>query len=98
MRICTVVARNYLPHARVLARSYARHNHGEPCSVLLLDDPQRTVEDASEPFEVLRPEEIGIERFEGMAAMYDLRELAAVLKPALLRHLLDRDGAPVACL
>jgi glycosyltransferase involved in cell wall biosynthesis len=97
MRICTIAARNYLPQARVLARTYAQHNHDEPCSVLLLDDPQRTVEDSREPFEVLRPEVVGIERFEGMAAMYDLRELAAALKPGLLRHLLDRDGAPVAC-
>ena len=30
MRICTIVARNYLPQARVLARSYAQHNDGEP--------------------------------------------------------------------
>ncbi|MGN6868486.1 MAG: glycosyltransferase family 4 protein [Solirubrobacteraceae bacterium] len=97
MRICTVAARNYLPQARVLARTYAQHNDDAPCSVLLLDDPQRTVADGREPFEVLRPEEIGIERFEGMAAMYDLRELGAVLKSLLLRHLLDRDGAPVVC-
>ena len=97
MRICTIVARNYLPQARVLARSYAAHNGGEPCSLLLMDDPQRTVADAGEPFEILRPEQAGIERFEAMAAMYDVKELTAMLKPLLLGHLLEREGAPLAC-
>ncbi len=97
MRICTIAARNYLPQARVLARSYAAHNGGEPCSLLLLDDPQRTVVDAGEPFEILRPEQVGIERFERMAASYDVKQLAALLKPVLLRHLLERDRAPLAC-
>ena len=97
MRICTIAARNYLPQARVLARSYAAHNGGEPCSLLLLDDPQRTVLDAGEPFEILRPEQVGIERFERMAASYDVKQLAALLKPVLLRHLLERDRAPLAC-
>lgn len=97
MRICTIVARNYLPQARVLARTYAEHNHREPCTVLLIDDPQRKVEDAHEPFEVIRPEYIGLERFEGMAAMYDVKELAWVLKPLVLQYLLERDGEPLAC-
>ena len=97
MRICTIVARNYLPRARVLARSYAEHNDGESCSVLLLDDPGGAVKDGDEPFEVLRPEQAGVERFEAMAAMYDVKELSAALKPLLLRHLLERDGAPLAC-
>jgi glycosyltransferase involved in cell wall biosynthesis len=97
MRICTIVARNYLPQARVLARTYAQHNHGAPCSVLLIDDPQRSVDDEGEPFEIIRPEELGVERFEGMAAIYDVKELAAVLKPLVLNYLLERDGEPVVC-
>jgi glycosyltransferase involved in cell wall biosynthesis/SAM-dependent methyltransferase len=98
MRICTIVARNYLPQARVLAKSYAEHNRGEPCSVLVIDDPGRTVDDAAEPFEVLRPEQLGIDRFDGMAAMYDVTELATSVKPLFLRYLLERDCVPVAYL
>jgi glycosyltransferase involved in cell wall biosynthesis len=97
MRICTVVARNYLPQARVLARSYARHNGGEPCSVLLIDDPQGEVDDEREPFEIIRPDQLKLERFEGMAAVYDVKELAAVLKPLVLQYLLERDAEPLAC-
>ncbi len=52
---------------------------------------------SGEPFEIIRPEQLGVERFEGMAAMYDVKELAAVLKPLVLNYLLERDGEPVAC-
>jgi glycosyltransferase involved in cell wall biosynthesis len=96
MRICTIIARNYLAHARVLALSYFEHNHGEPCSVLILDDPERDVRDAVEPFEIIRPEQLGLDRFEAMAAMYDVDELASAVKPWLLRHLLERNRQPVA--
>lgn len=96
MRICTIVARNYLPQARVLATSYAEYNHGEPSSVLLIDDPQRTVDPAGEPFEIIRPEQLGIERYEGMTAMYDVTELATAVKPWLLGYLLGRDQQPIA--
>jgi Glycosyl transferases group 1 len=97
MRICTIVARNYLAYARVLAESFlAQHPTGE-CVVLVIDDVANEVDDASEPFEVLRPHELDIERFEGMAAMYDVTELATAVKPWLLEQLLaDGDGTPIA--
>jgi glycosyltransferase involved in cell wall biosynthesis/2-polyprenyl-3-methyl-5-hydroxy-6-metoxy-1,4-benzoquinol methylase len=96
VRICTIVARNYLPQARVLATSYAEHNNGDRCSVLLVDDPERIVDESREPFEVIRPEQLGIERYEGMAAMYDVTELATAVKPWLLGYLLGREQTPIA--
>ncbi len=97
MRICTIVARNYLAYARVLAESFlAQHPAGE-CFVLVIDDVAGEVDEAKEPFSVIRPGELGIERFEGMAAMYDVTELATAVKPWLLEHLLAQgDGTPVA--
>jgi hypothetical protein len=97
MRICTIAARNYLPQARVLARSYAEHNCGESCTVLLLDDPRGTVDDRFEPFDVMRPAQAGVERFAAMAATHDVQELAALLKPLLVRFLLEFERAPLAC-
>ena len=96
MRICTIISRSYLAQARVLARSYAEHNRGEPCSALLLDDLDRTVDDSSEPFVIVRPEQLEIDRFEAMAAVYDATELAAAMRPWLLRHLLARHPGPLA--
>jgi glycosyltransferase involved in cell wall biosynthesis len=97
MRICTIVARNYLAYARVLAESFlAQHPDGE-CSVLVIDDVAGEVDQAAEPFSVIHPSALGIERFEGMAAMYDVTELATAVKPWLLAHLLEQgDGTPVA--
>jgi glycosyltransferase involved in cell wall biosynthesis len=96
MRICTIVARNYLAYARVLAESFkAQHPDGE-CIVLVIDDIAGEVDSAREPFEVMRPADLEIERFEGMAGMYDVTELATAVKPWLLEQLLRDAQEPIA--
>ena len=88
---CTIIARNYLPHARVLAESFREHHPGGTFTVLVVDDTD--AEDRSgEPFAVLSPYDIGIERAEvhRMAFIYDVKELATAVKPWLLEHLLAR--------
>ncbi|MBO0840823.1 MAG: hypothetical protein J2O49_08395, partial [Sciscionella sp.] len=35
---CTIVARNYLPAARVLARSYLAHHRGHRFVIAVIDD------------------------------------------------------------
>ncbi len=91
MRICTVIARNYLAQARVLAESFAATNPGSECSVLVIDDRDRELSGEGEPFELLRPDDIGIEGFDPMAGIYQVLELSTAVKPSLLRHLLRRD-------
>jgi glycosyltransferase involved in cell wall biosynthesis len=96
MRICTIVARNYLAYARALAESFlAQHPDGE-CVVLVIDDVAGELDASHEPFEVLRPEDLEVERFEGMAGMYDVTELATAVKPWLLEHLLRGADSPIA--
>src|SRR5690349_20113078 len=95
MRFCTVVARNYLAYARVLARSL--REVGEELSVLVLDDVDGEVDDEPEIFEVLRPHDLDIStrEYHNMAVIYDVLELATAVKPWLLhRMLVDGD---VAC-
>ena len=46
---CTIIARNYLPHARVLYRSFRKFHPDAPFSVLVLDGGRRTI---NEPFDV----------------------------------------------
>ena len=36
--VCTIIARNYLAHARVLAESFFAHHPGGDFAVLLIDD------------------------------------------------------------
>ena len=95
MRICTIVARNYLGQAEVLAESFREHHPDGSVSVLVVDDRERLVESRPGLYDVVRPEDLEIPRFEGMAAMYDIVELCTAVKPWLLRHLLDA-GEPVA--
>jgi glycosyltransferase involved in cell wall biosynthesis len=92
LNICTIIARNYAAHARVLARSFAATHPDGHCSVLVIDEPDGYLDPATEPFELIRLEEIGLPDAERMAAFYSLLELSTAVKPWLLRHLLDRDG------
>jgi glycosyltransferase involved in cell wall biosynthesis len=97
MRFCTVVARNYLAYARVLARSVQAHGDGARLSVLVLDDVDGEVDAADEPFDVLRPHELDISprEFHNMAVIYDVLELATAVKPWVLHRVLADDD--VAC-
>ncbi|MDQ3647021.1 MAG: methyltransferase domain-containing protein [Actinomycetota bacterium] len=92
MQICTIIARNYLAYARALATSFQSYHPDGTCSVLVIDDVDETLDDSTEPFAIVRPDELGLNRFEAMAAMYDVTELSTALKPWFLRLLLERTG------
>jgi glycosyltransferase involved in cell wall biosynthesis len=97
IKACTIAARNYVAHVRVLASSfYACHPDGR-FAVLLVDDDSRTLDPAAEGFECLWLSDIGLDRAEihRLAAIYDVTELATAVKPPLLRHLLRRDRGPI---
>ncbi len=92
MDICTIIAKNYVAQARVLARSFAEHHPGGRISVLVIDDAEGYLDKQKEPFRLLTPASIGCEPFEAMSAQYDVIELSTAVKPWLLRSLL-REGA-----
>jgi hypothetical protein len=94
---CTIVARNYLAHARVLAASFlAAHPAGE-CVVLVIDDEGRALDEPAARFRSVRLAEIGFTacEIEKLAGIYDVTELATAVKPRLLQWLLSagRDHA-----
>jgi glycosyltransferase involved in cell wall biosynthesis len=92
MNVCTIIAKNYVAHARVLARSFREQHPDGTCTVLVVDDYEGFLDPAEEPFEILGIEEIGLPDPEGMAASYDVTEFSTAVKPWLLRELLGRDG------
>ncbi|HXH40705.1 MAG TPA: glycosyltransferase [Thermoanaerobaculia bacterium] len=96
-RVFTIIARNYLAYARVLAASLARHNPAARLHVVVLDDPDRTISD--EPsFEVIHADELPFDPpsdFYTMAAIYDVTELATAVKPWVFEHFFGH-GASVA--
>lgn len=96
MVICTIIAKNYVAQARVLADSYFRHNPDGQCSVLVIDDPTGYLDPAEERFELVTPDMLDLPDFERMAAIYDVVELSTAVKPWLLKFLLSRPGCATA--
>ena len=98
-QICTIAARNYLAHVRVLARSFLRHHPGGSCSVFLIDDPDGLEANDDEPFTQVTLSQIGIaeDEYLRMATIYDVTELATAVKPWVLRAAIN-GGHPAAFL
>jgi GT2 family glycosyltransferase/glycosyltransferase involved in cell wall biosynthesis len=94
--IFTVIARNYLAHARVLAASLAHHNPDSRLQVVVLDDPDRSISSESS-FGIIHAGELPFDPpsdLYTMAATYDVTELATAVKPWAFEYLFAR-GAPV---
>jgi glycosyltransferase involved in cell wall biosynthesis/GT2 family glycosyltransferase len=96
-RVFTIVARNYLAYARVLAASLARHNPATRLHVFIVDDREGRI--APEPsFEIIRLDELEFDPpsdFYTMAATYDVTEMATAVKPWVFAHLFERGAAVV---
>jgi hypothetical protein len=93
---CTVVTRSYLAHARVLAASFREHHRDVEFALLLLDDDEHAI-GPDEPFFVVRPDELGIDRteFRRRGAMFGPLGLVSTTKSLLVRLLLRRFGSVV---
>jgi len=98
LHACTIIAKNYLAFARVLAQSFSQAHPDSRLWVLVIDDYSGHFEPEQEPFEVLTPSEIGCAPFTAMALRYSVLELSTAVKPWLLRHLLAETGGPVTYL
>jgi hypothetical protein len=88
VRSVTVIARNYLPHARVLAGSLREHHPGARPLVVVVDEPDVATR-PGEPFERLSPLELvdGAE-LHRRALLYDAQGLISSLRPRALAHVL----------
>ncbi|QQQ76523.1 FkbM family methyltransferase [Saccharothrix sp. 6-C] len=85
---CTVVARNYLPAARVLAASYLEHHPDHEFVIAVIDAPRGSGERQGR-LRTVGPEASGIDAddYLRMATAYNITELATAVKPYLLREL-----------
>ncbi|HZE05774.1 MAG TPA: hypothetical protein VE127_11145, partial [Solirubrobacteraceae bacterium] len=98
MNVCTIIAKNYLAYARVLAKSFSEQHPGSRLWTLIVDDFSRYIDPADEPFTALSPADIGCEPFTHMALRYSVLELSTAVKPWLMRHLMRETGGPVTYL
>src|SRR5688572_4932674 len=81
--LCSIISRNYLSHARILAASYLQH-HPETRFYLLIVDglPDGVV--AGEGVRVICPAELDLPYFSDLCFKYDVTELSTAMKPSLL--------------
>src|SRR5262245_51079111 len=87
---CTIVAKNYLAHARVLSRSFSQHNPEARMVVLFVDDINGRVDPSNEPFDVVRLEELPIDDLPALCFKYSVLELATAVKPILIQYIFNR--------
>src|SRR5215467_11879882 len=86
---CTIISRNYLSHARILAASYLEHHPGARFYVLSVDDLPYGW-NAGRDVQVIGPSELDLPFFSELSFKYDVTELCTAVKPALLSVLLQR--------
>jgi glycosyltransferase involved in cell wall biosynthesis/2-polyprenyl-3-methyl-5-hydroxy-6-metoxy-1,4-benzoquinol methylase len=98
VNICTIIAKNYLAHARVLADSFQTQHADGRCYVLVIDETEGFIDPAEESFVLVRPDDISLPEFDEMRGAYDVMELSTAVKPWLLRYMLENhdDGTGVA--
>jgi hypothetical protein len=87
---CTIVAKNCVSLARVLARSFSAHHPDIPFVVLLADEIDGCFDPAGEPFELVPFDALAIPRRLRFRFHYAQQPLSYACTPSLLRHLLDR--------
>ena len=90
--IVTVVTRNYLHFARVLAASVRQIHPQAEVIVCLVDKPSGAWRREDEPFQVVFASELGIPNWERFLFQYAPFELTCALKPFILKHVLDAFG------
>ena len=97
MNACTIIARNYLAQARVLARSFLENHPNGSFTTLVIDGEQPFPKAADDDFEMMVPTELGLDEaeFRRMAMLYDVMALATAVKPSFLKTLLSRGTSDV---
>ena len=84
LNACTIVSKNYLPFARVLARSFAQQHPGGRFFTLLVDRVDDYFDPAKEPFEVLEAHQLdNVPDLPGFLFKYTILESNTAIKPYL---------------
>jgi glycosyltransferase involved in cell wall biosynthesis len=84
---CTIIAKNYLPMARVLTESWRTFHPDCPMFVLLLDSPQGFFRPENEEFRSVPVSELQIPNLPSFLFKYTVLEASTAVKPYLLNYL-----------
>ena len=86
---CTIVSRNYLSHARILAASYVAHHPGARFYLLVIDGLPKDCS-VSDDIHLVSVHELDIPYLPELCFKYDVTELCTAVKPSLLSLILRR--------
>ena len=92
LALATIVSKNYLAYARVLAHSFRRHHPAGRVFVLLVDEPDGRLAPQHEPFELVPLGDLDIPDLRRFCFQYTILELNTAAKAAFLAHLLRARG------
>jgi hypothetical protein len=87
--LCTIIAKNYIAHARTLVDSFREFHPEIACYVLIVDEFEGYVVPADEQFEVMSLRELELPKMRSLCFKYNVTELCTATKPFLLEHLLQ---------
>lgn len=91
LNACTIVSKNYISYARVLAQSFREHHPGGRFFVLLVDRNEGKIEPSREPYTLVEAEELGnVPNLPSFLFKYTLLEANTAIKPFFLEYLIDR--------
>ena len=90
--VCTIVAKNYLPYARVLMTSVQRWFPEAVRIVILVDRVDGYFEPADEPFDLILSEDLNLPESHWFHFKYSLLELSTAVKPYALEAIFERYG------
>lgn len=91
MVICTIITKNYLAHARVLAHLLEKHNPGARLYVLLADHVDGYFDPKHDPFTLIELQQIGdLSVLQEMCFYYTPFELANALKGYLHAYMYQK--------
>ncbi len=88
--IFTIIAKNYLPYARVLMRSAAEHHPDWRRFVILVDQVDGYFDPQKEDFEIVLSRDLPITRSNWFHFKYTILELSTAVKPYIFECLFKR--------
>ena len=91
--ICTIFAKNYLAHVRVLTESFLEQHPDGRVYALLCDQLADAYAPERERFHTVQLSDIGLPGGLGLAMQYNITEFCTAVKPFLLRYLFDSTPA-----
>jgi len=91
LNACTIISKNYVCYARVLAASFLQHHPQGRFFVLLVDRNEGHIDPALECFTLVEAEDLGnVPNLPSFLFKYTLLEANTAIKPFFLEHLIDK--------